>query len=139
MRFFWIPYWRSAHSADWKQLGFDIAYQQPNYFFHPELPPSRLQDACNFARQYGMGMELELDGRLISDPQKFGSRLQPYLGAFETNGVKASAAIAYYEGGGALLKLSDSKKPEHHQYYDHLAHWVLDRQDFADKLVRNNK
>ncbi|WP_050785863.1 DUF4855 domain-containing protein [Pedosphaera parvula] len=139
LSFFWIPYWRSTHSGDWKQLGFDVAYQQPNYFFHPELPLSRLQEACDFARQHSMGMELELDGRLITDPQRFGSRLQPYLNAFETNGIKSSAAIAYYEGGGAFIKISKSEKPEHRQFYDRLARWVLDRQDLADRAVRNSK
>jgi Domain of unknown function (DUF4855) len=136
-RFFWIPYWHSAGSGDWKQLGFDVAYQQPNYFFHPELPGSRLQEACDFGRQHGMGMEMELDGRLATDPEKFASRFPAYLDAFERNGVKTSAAMAYYEGGGILVRFSKSENADHRQHYDRLARWVLDRQHLADRKLKD--
>ena len=132
-RFFWIPYWWARGAAEWKQHGFDIAWQQPNHFFHPELPDSRLQEACDFARQHGMGMEMELDEHLISKTQTFAPRFDAYLKAFETNGVKSSSSITYYEGGGTLLHLSKSDKPEVRHYYDRLAEWVLDRQRLADE------
>jgi hypothetical protein len=132
-QFFWIPYWWARGAAEWKQHGFDVAWQQPNHFFHPELPDSRLQEACDFARQHGMGMEMELDERLISKPQTFAPRLEAYLKAFEANGVKSSSSIAYYEGGGTLLHLSKSEQPEVRHYYDRLAEWVLDRQRSADE------
>lgn len=131
-QFFWIPYWWARGAAEWKQHGFDVAWQQPNHFFHPELPDSRLQEACAFARAHGMGMEMELDDRLISKPATFAPRLDAYLKAYETNGVKAASSIAYYEGGGTLLHLSKSEKPDVRHYYDRLAEWVLDRQCLAD-------
>jgi hypothetical protein len=132
-QFFWIPYWWARGAAEWKQHGFDVAWQQPNHFFHPELPDSRLQEACDFARQHGMGMEMELDERLISKPQTFAPRFDAYLKAFEANGVKSSSSITYYEGGGTLLHLSKSDQPDVRHYYDRLAEWVLDRQCLADE------
>lgn len=136
-RFFWIPYWKSANSGNWKELGFDVAYQQPNYFFHPELPPSRLQEACDFGREHGMGMEMELDGRLTTDAEKFAPRFDSYLEAFERNGVKNTSAIAYYEGGGILIRLAHTEKPEARKYYDRLGRWILDRQRLADLKLKD--
>lgn len=131
-QFFWIPYWWARGAAEWRQHGFDVAWQQPNHFFHPELPDSRLREACEFARRHGMGLEMELDERLISNPQTFAPRFDAYLKAFETNGVKSSSSIAYYEGGGTLLHLFQSEQPATRGYYDRLAQWVLDRQRLAD-------
>ena len=136
LRFFWIPFWHAAGAGDWQTLGFDLASQQPNYFFHPELPPSRLQEACDFAHEHGMGLEMELDGRLISQPEIFAPRFDAYLKAFAGNGVKDSASMSYYEGGGAILQLAQSNNRTLHSDYDRLAHWVLDRQSLADEQFR---
>ena len=38
--FYWIPYWQSKGAEDWKALGFDVAYQQPNHFFNHSIPVS---------------------------------------------------------------------------------------------------
>lgn len=130
-QFFWIPYWGARAAAQWKQHGFDAAWQQPNYFFHPGLPESRLEQACAFALEHGMGLEMELDERLITKPEIYAPRFDAYLNAFEANGVKSSSSIAYYEGGGILLHLSKSDKPDLRHYYDRLAEWVLDRQHLA--------
>ena len=132
-KFFWIPYWWARGAGEWKEHGFDIAWQQPNYFFHPELPESRLQQACDFARQHGMGLEMELDGRILTKPEIFAPRFEAYLKTFEANSVKAAASIAYYEGGGTLLHLFESKEAAIRRHYDRLAQWVLDRQRMADE------
>jgi hypothetical protein len=76
---------------------------------------------------------MELDGRLISNPQTYAPRLDAYLKAFEASGVKSSSSITYYEGGGTLLRLSQSDQPDVRRYYDRLAEWVLDRQRLADE------
>lgn len=133
LRFFWIPYWQAPGAAEWKAHGFDVAWQQPNHFFHPELPDSRLQQACDFARLHGMGMEFEMNDRLLSRPDTFAPRFDAYLKAFEQAGAKASASITYYEGGGALLHLAQSPKPELRAQYERLAQWVLDRQRLANE------
>lgn len=131
--FYWIPYWQARGAAQWKQHGFDVAWQQPNHFFHPEVPDSRLQQACDFARKNGMGMEFEMDSRLISKPETFAQRFDAYLKAFENSGAKTNASITYYEGGGAVGQLAKSKEPTMHNYYDRLARWIIDRQSLADQ------
>jgi Domain of unknown function (DUF4855) len=136
LQFFWIPYWHAQGAGDWKALGFDLASQQPNYFFHPELPASHLQEACDFARAHGMGLEMEFDDRLISQPKIFAPRFDAYLQAFADNGAKDSASVSYYEGGGAILRLAQSSDKTLHSYYDRIAQWVLDRQRSADEQFR---
>lgn len=36
--FCWIPYWQAKGYNQWRELGFDIAYQQPNHFLKPLFP-----------------------------------------------------------------------------------------------------
>jgi hypothetical protein len=128
-RFYWIPYWNAAGAAQWRELGFDFAWQQPNHFFHPDkVPDSRLGEATAFARKYGMGLEFEADGRAIRNVKEFRPRFYEYLNAFARDGVKTGASVAYYEGGGALLQMARSSDPEVRAMYDTLSRWVAERQ-----------
>ncbi len=131
-RFFWIPYWNSAGAADWRKLGFDAAYQQPNHFFNPKVPDSRLEATCVLSRANGMGLEFECDHRAMTSAEVFRPRLHSYLETFERNGVKTNAAMAYYEGGGALLQMARAKDEEVVALYHEVARWVAARQRQAD-------
>lgn len=127
-RFYWIPYWAAAGAANWQKLGFDAAYQQPNHFFNPEIPDQRIDLACAFARTNGMGLEFECDWRAVQSADVFRPRLHAYLQGFERNGVQTQAAMAYYEGGGALLRMAQSDDPEAWALYQAVARWVASRQ-----------
>jgi hypothetical protein len=131
-QFYWIPYWNAPLAGDWRSLGFDKAYQQPNHFFHPEVADSRLDDACAFARSHSMGLEMELDGRVSTAAQTFRPRFYSYLEFFKKNSVIDSSAIAYYEGGGVLLNLAKSRSAEERALYDALASILVTRQQKAD-------
>lgn len=131
-KFFWIPYWNAAGAADWRKLGFDAAYQQPNHFFNAKVPDSRLDAACAVARTNGLGLEFECDERANSSAEVFRPRLHAYLQAFERNGVKTNAAMAYYEGGGALRQMAKSEDVEVQELYRVIARWVAARQRQAD-------
>jgi len=132
--FFWIPsYHVNTPLGDWKSFGFDEAYLQPNFFFHPGLSPTRLQNACNFARAHGMGLEIEFDPRMITDSSVYEPRFHAYLDAFTRYGVHDGAAMAWYEGGGALYRLAFSDNPKFRADYDELAQFVLKRQQIADE------
>ncbi len=131
-KFYWIPYWRASGAAHWRAMGFDAAYQQPNHFFHPEVPDSRLAEACTFGRTNGMGMEVEFDSRAIKSPDVFRPRLRAYLSTFEKEGAAADAALAWYEGGGTVLDLSRSADPEVRALYHAVATFIATRQKAAD-------
>lgn len=130
LRFFWIPYWNAKGNIFWKDLGFDFAWQQPNHFFNDEIPDSRLDDACKLAREHGMGMELEFDGRAMNtSSNNFGYRLHSYIDKFEKHGVFTNSSVAYYEGGNGLYHLSRSNDPTDKELYDKLARVIVDRKD----------
>lgn len=127
MNFNWIPYFRSDGFQEWKTLGFDIAYLQPNYFFDEKVPLKRLDDACQLGADNGMCMEMEFDERALKKG-KFGYRMTDYINAFEKHGVFANLPIAYYQGGTAFYDLFHSKEPEDNQLYMDLAKQIAKRQ-----------
>ena len=137
MRLYWIPYWKAERSDIWKELGFDCAYQQPNYFFNKELSAERLNDACNFGKLHGMGMEMEFDNNVINPEGR--KKYYEYISAFETNGVWEERQVAYYEGGGAWLKISQSTDPEMKKMADRLSSIVIKRQEMADMKFLQKK
>jgi len=110
------------------------AWQQPNHFFHPELPDSRLQEACDFARQHGMGMELELDERLISRPKTFAPRFDAYLKPSRPTASKPPARLPITKAAAPAAPVQ-IRQPEVRRHYDRMAEWVLDRQRLADAMA----
>ena len=119
MRFLWIPSWGASNALRWRSLGFDAAWQQPNYFFHPEIPLARLDSAVDRARAADMGLELEFDRRLFSDA-RLTVRLEPYLATFEKASDVRRQGIAIYEGAGALIELSRRRDREYRALYERL-------------------
>ena len=123
--FYWIPYWQSKGAEDWKALGFDVAYQQPNHFFNHSIPDSRLDDACAFAREHGMAMEFEFDEKATADRENSShARMKAYIDHFEKNDVFNSSALAYYCGNRGVLTLHESKNPTDHALMDRLARLI---------------
>ena len=137
MKLYWIPYWNAERSAQWSSLGFDLAYQQPNYFFSTKTPYQRLDDACNFAEQHGLGMEMEFDNN-VSKPE-FRTRYYDYIKSFEENGVWDSSRVAYYEGGGAWMKMSKSNDPEMKKMLETLSAIIIGRQEKADVVYDSTR
>jgi len=107
----WIPFYTSELASKWRDLGFDVAFLQPNYFFTPSLDASRMDSAVARAKQWGMNLEVEFDHRLIDDTL-FSGRLDPYLEAISRMGEKTFPDIAVYDGAGALYKVQRSKSPQ---------------------------
>lgn len=106
-QFFWVPYFGAGGVADWRSLGFDAAWLQPNYFLRQELAHSRLDSALAVAKSHGLGLEVEFDGRIFSGPASV-ARLTEYLDAVTED---RTLSTALYDGGGALVKLfSDTTK-----------------------------
>lgn len=126
LKLYWIPYWNAERADQWSSLGFDLAYQQPNYFFSTKTVYQRLDDACSFAKLHGLGMEMEFDNN-VTKPE-FRTRYYDYIKSFEANGIWASSRVAYYEGGGAWLKMSESDDPEMKKMVKTLSDIIIERQ-----------
>lgn len=127
MSFNWIPYFKSDGYREWKTLGFDIAYLQPNYFFHADIPFSRLGEACKLAKKNGMCIEMEFDERALQTGG-FSTRLEDYIKAFEMHDVFRKLPVAYYQGDVAWYKLFHSEDPEDRWLYMRLARIIASRQ-----------
>lgn len=132
--FFWIPYWNAEGGERWKELGFDFAWEQPNYFFTETVPYSRLDEACAFGKKYGLGMEMEFDKR-VSQPA-FRVRFEDYVKAFTENNIWESSSVAYYEGGGAWGEMAESNDLEVKRLYDTLSGIIIERQKKADQPLK---
>ncbi|SDC50547.1 DUF4855 domain-containing protein [Niabella drilacis] len=137
MKFYWIPYWKAEGHGSWKAAGFDAAYQQPNHFFDEHIPDSRIDEACDFAKQHEMGMELEFDMRV--EQPAFEKRLITYIGGFQKKGVLDEAAMAYYEGGNGIMKLSGHKEARMRELYQKLAAIIAGRQQKADAYYKQRR
>lgn len=131
-RFIWIPYYGAAGADKWKQMGFDIAYQQPNYFFDTNTPYHILTGAIQFAKNNNMALEMEFDNRLIADTA-YRSRFKAYVYEFARAGAWDKLPIAYYEGGGAWLQMRYSTDTAVQTLYNNLAGIIAIRQQKADQ------
>lgn len=128
--FVWIPYWKAKGYEQWKDLGFDIAYQQPNHFFTKDIPDSRLDEACELALNNGMAMEFECDSKALYDCEDSSyDRMLAYIEAFEKHKVFETSAIAYYTGSKGFIDMYNSTSPEDKKIMDRLARHITARRN----------
>ena len=125
--FVWIPYHGSDGSFEWKQLTFNYAYYQPNYFFNDTTPISFLNKACEDAVKYDMDMEIEFDDRAMVDRGNWGYRLENYMKAFKEYGIWQSKRIAYYQGNRTVYELSKSTAEADKKLYHEFCKFVSER------------
>lgn len=130
--FLWIPYFNASGASNWKNWGFDIAYQQPNHFFNVSIPDSRLTDAINFAKQFDMALEFECDENALSQATNSKiSRMKAYIDYFEDNGVWYDTPVAYYTGNHMFLDMVRQPSAQNNQILDRLCRFIVNRQKVA--------
>ena len=128
LRVYWIPYYTAQGYSEWRDLGFDAAYLQPTYFWNRKIGDERVDRACELARTYGMGLEMEFDMRAsVKSEECRRDRGMGYMSSFRRNGVYRSSAIAYYEGGGGVDYFTKTTAPEDRAFIDTLAYFIRDR------------
>lgn len=123
MKFFWIPWYKAPGSSLWATYGFDTAIHQPNYFFR-DMAETRLSDAAAYARQYGMGVEIELDDRALNDAA-YREKYRAYLRYGQTEGYQEGALTAWYAGGDTLVKAAWSTNPDQRAIYDETYNFIV--------------
>lgn len=117
----WIPYnWADGTDENWKKLGFDVAYQQPNYYFkrNDGTFPEKwvLTRAIEHAKSIGMYMEIEF-GEEMNDDLIYLSKLHEYIEEFEKGGVWANSPVAFYHGSNAWGLIANSKRAEYQEVH----------------------
>ncbi len=141
LKSYWIPYYpnNEQYKFEWSNTyHFDMAYQQPNYFFcnnnNPDdLPPySQLEQACIDSKKYGLGLELEFETSGSSNglneySPAFHQRLVDYLNVFDEQGVFEESCVAYYTGTKGIIDMAESSDPVNHATMDRIAATVEKR------------
>ncbi|MBO4340752.1 MAG: DUF4855 domain-containing protein, partial [Bacteroidales bacterium] len=62
----WVPYHMAPGYKVWKNLGFDMAWMQPNYYWDHDQISHPLTVTEGAIKTYGMGIELEFEYSLVS-------------------------------------------------------------------------
>lgn len=120
----WIPYFQAPGTEKCAELGFDFAVLQPNYAFmessglHPNQ--QRLTDTARRARQYHLGIEIEMVASMSSRSER--DNLRDYLihGADSQDGYMRQAVHAYYAGEKCISQLCFSDLPADRELYEAL-------------------
>jgi len=129
-KFYWIPYWNASGNTNWESMGFDFAWQQPNHFFNSDIPDARLQQTCDLANTYKMGLEMEFDDRALNaTKENKRDRLFAYIDAFKENGVFDQSSIAYYQGSATFYKLAKSTDEKDQHAFHALADLIAKRKE----------
>ena len=92
---FWCPYYSANGIWLNHYVGFDIACLQPNFMFY-DTEPTRTDTAGELAKLYGMCVEIEIEGGVISDEVL--SLYRAYLQSGYEKGYMNSVKV-YYQGG----------------------------------------
>ena len=144
---YWIPYHLAPGYKHWKELGFDQAWMQPNWYWdlhnsgqHP------FESTIEAIRKYDMGMETEFEfsmvademarvkqgpdgaGRLVftqADVPALRERFRDYLRKFKDAGFYGERSIAVYTGTDALTQLARSKDPDDRAMYVEFCNFIL--------------
>lgn len=123
-RFFWIPYYGAQGFGEWKSYGFTHVFLQPNYYATPAPPDDRMERAADLARQYGTGIEIEFDNRIISNPYFYELFYKEMKKAHQL-GLDRNSVNAYHVGiKGTLLDIVYSDFPEVRKIYDDIYSWI---------------
>ena len=140
LEFSWIPYFKARGFSKWKDYGFDIVYMQPNHFFNSNISDKRLDEACDFAKRYGIAMEFECDKEALSQHENSKiDRMNAYIDAYERNGVWNQAAIAHYTGCNLLLDFVQNPSPENQAVADRYCRHIADRRHNKALVPKKNK
>ncbi len=116
--FIWIPYYQATGYADWKSYGFDAAVMQPNYMFNDNVEYERLYYNAEYTKSLGLGVEIEADYGVASDPAKL-EKYRAYLRVGVETGYMHSIKMYYQDGGpGVLYSCYKSSDAAYRSAYD---------------------
>ena len=127
-KFYWIPDYQGQGFQIWHQLGFDVANMQPNYYTAPSsVPAQRLAIAAAISKQYGLGIEIEMDNNILnmtSSGATYRTKVQSYFSYGSTVGYKGTFC-AWYQGIKTLESASQSNDAPVRTMYDLSEQWMM--------------
>jgi len=121
--FFWIPYHCASGFSEWDAYGFDIACMQPNYVFRSETPYSVLKNNEKLTKMYGMGVEMEIDERCLSD-KLFFKKYMEYITLGAEKGYMTDTVNMYYQGYFTFKKAAEATDLMARTIYETTYHYI---------------
>jgi len=132
LKFYWIPYWGADGMGEWKDMRFNSAFLQPNYFFASQKPDYEtfFNDVITYAKSKNMALEMEFDERALkkNSLDYRADRLRDYIRAFESHGITRTYPIAYYQSDCMVYSLKSSVYEEDKALYHELCSMISNRQ-----------
>ncbi len=129
----WIPCFLGHGFESWKELGFDFAYLQPNYMFHP-WKKECLGEFAEIIDSYELGAEIEINHTAVNpDSEQFERDSQKYIDYLDY-GAKCGymhAALAFYQGAGpgSFYNAAFSKDSRARNIYDRTYRFIKEKYD----------
>ncbi|MBQ5837576.1 MAG: DUF4855 domain-containing protein [Clostridia bacterium] len=120
---FWIPWYNAPGVEFWKDCDIDVAVMQPGYVFDITIPEGRLEQAANYIRQYGMGIEIEIGSANLNDPA-LRERYIEYLMGGVQYGYMKNCIHMYYQEVTAYTAAATSGDPKVRQLYDYTYQFI---------------
>ena len=141
---YWIPYYMAPGYEHWKELGFDMAYMQPNHYWDWD-GKKPFESTVSEIERLSMGMELEFEGthgegvhpcssileNLVSgeqNPRAEANRamLRDYFRYFKEAGFYGKVPLAIYTGTDAMYELASSDAPEDVAMYNEFCRFIIE-------------
>lgn len=166
LKTYWIPYFSVASRSKWAEMGFDVAYTQPNYAFTTTVPYTQLEEAVESSFELGLGVEMEMEGYNFTNVngtiQKspapscglydispvFWGRVKDYIDVFESHEAFGFLPVAYYAGYQAFYDYETSGNPRDKELMDRMAsimehrhivtEWYEPKQAGIDEIVNDS-
>ena len=141
----WIPYHVAPGYKVWKNLGFDMVWMQPNYYWDHDQISHPLTVTEGAIKTYGMGIELEFEYSLVSSvmadgrsgPDGSGSptfyakdvpmlreRVRDYMNMYKRTGNYGKYPIAVYSGTDAWNQLATSPDSGDKEMYREICNFI---------------
>ncbi len=102
LKFIWIPWYVANGTTSWESLGFDAVCMQPNLFWMDNPDYDRVKDSISYSKQYGMGMEMEIDPLAFHSKEHF-KRYLIYLEDGMNYGAMDSIKMYYQDKSPAVF------------------------------------
>ena len=142
---YWIPYLGADGTDMWRQLGIDLAWLQPNYYwdYNGDKP---IRKAFSAMQELGMGMELEFEYSMVEEVMKIPgimgpdgagkyvfslkdvpslrARFREYMDGYKSAGLYGKSPIALYSGSNAMWQLGKSKEKDDIAMYLELCRFI---------------
>ena len=93
-----------------------------------------MHSAINTAEKYDMSLEMEFDDN-VSKPL-YRDKFYTYLREFEKSGAWDKFPVAYYEGGGAWLRMSQSSDPEMQKMVKAMGDILVKRKEKLSTIIK---